>query len=149
MARERYKPVYQVIDWQGPKNIPGDRLRYSTIRFLLTRRIMGQVNKKHFLEYPNVKFNPERTTRYLGFVRVGKYFIEWNIMKRDTQLDISVAWGRIKLAGRKSLSWILRRESEWAWRSSLTEALKAKRRSLDFIEWTIKHRVPIVLQTFC
>ena len=42
---------------------------------------MGQVNEKNFLEYLNVKCNPEKATRYLGFVRVGKCFIEWNTMK--------------------------------------------------------------------
>lgn len=81
---------------------------------------MGQVNKKHFLEYLNVKFNHERTTRYLGFVRVGKYFIEWNCVKGDMELETSVAWARTKLAGRKNPSWIMRRKREWAWQSSLT-----------------------------
>lgn len=39
------------------------------------RRIVGQVVKKYFLEYLNVKFNPERAIIYLEFVRVGKYFM--------------------------------------------------------------------------
>ena len=37
---------------------------------------MSQINKKYLVGYLNVKFNLERVVRYLGFVRVGKYFIE-------------------------------------------------------------------------
>lgn len=32
--------------------------------------------------------------RYLGLVRVGKYFVEWNSVKGETELETSLAWGK-------------------------------------------------------